>query len=58
MKNLSLEKSKAIAKLRNVKDYKYKSQDQLRKILSEPEPKISRSEKNLMNQETDFQSQK
>ena len=58
MKNLSLEKSKAIAKLRNVKDYKYKSQDQLIKILSEPEPKISRAEKNLMNQETDFQSQK
>ena len=58
MKNLSLEKSKAIANLRNVKDYKYKSQDQLIKILSEPEPKISRSEKNLMNQETDFQSQK
>ena len=58
MKNLSLEKSKANAKLRNVKDYKYKSQDQLIKILSEPEPKISRSEKNLMNQETDFQSQK
>ena len=58
MKNLSLEKSKAIAKLRNVKDYKYKSQAQLIKILSEPEPKISRSEKNLMNQETDFQSQK
>ena len=45
MKNLSLEKSKAIAKLRNVKDYKYKSQDQLIKILSEPEPKISKIRK-------------
>ena len=40
MINLSLEELKVIAKLRKVKDYKYKSKDELMKILSEPEPKI------------------
>ena len=40
MINLSLEELKVIAKLRKVKDYKYKSKDELLKILSEPEPKI------------------
>ena len=37
----SLEELKIIAKLRKVKDYKYKSKDELTKILSEPEPKIN-----------------
>ena len=40
MINLSIEELKTIAKLRKVKDYKYKSKDELTKILSEPEPKI------------------
>ena len=41
MINLSPEESKVITKLRKVKDYKYKSKDELMKILSEPEPKIN-----------------
>ena len=40
MINLSIEELKTVAKLRKVKDYKYKSIDELTKKLSEPEPKI------------------
>ena len=41
MLNLSLNKLNLIAKNRGIKDYKNKSKDELTKILSKPEPKIS-----------------
>ena len=41
MLNLSSNKLKLIAKNRGIKDYKNKSKDELTKILSKPEPKIS-----------------
>ena len=43
MINLSLEELKVITKLRKVKNYKSKSEDELMKILSETEPKITLS---------------
>ena len=46
MINFFIEELKTIAKLRKVKDYKYKSKDELIKILNEPEPKIEELEKN------------
>ena len=58
MINFSIEELKTIAKFRKVRDYKYKSKDELIKILNEPEPKIEELEKNLMNQEINFLSQK
>ena len=58
MISFSIEELKTIAKLRKVKDYKYKSKDELIKIPNEPEPKIEELEKNLMNQEINFLSQK
>ena len=39
--NLSSNKLKLIAKNRGIKDYKNKSKDELTKILSKPEPKIT-----------------
>ena len=41
MLNLSSNKLKLIAKNRGIKDYKNKSKDELTKILSKPEPKIT-----------------
>ena len=38
MVNLSLNKLELIAKSRNIKDYKEKSEEDLIKILSEPKP--------------------
>ena len=60
MINLSLNELKLIAKSRGIKDYKKKSKDELTKILSKIEPKINieKIKKKLMNQGTDFQSQK
>ena len=60
MINLSLNELKLIAKGRGIKDYKKKSKDELTKILSKTEPKINieKIKKKLMNQGTDFQSQK
>ena len=45
MINLLLDELKLVAKNRNIKDYENKSEDDLIKILSEPKPKISISEK-------------
>ena len=45
MINLSLNELKLIAKSRNLKDYKNKSENDLIKILSEPKPKINLSKK-------------
>ena len=41
MINLLLEKLKAITKIRKVKDYKNKSEDEFIKILTKPKPKIN-----------------
>ena len=45
MINLSLNELKLIAKSRNFKDYKNKSENHLIKILSKPKPKINLSKK-------------
>ena len=58
MINFSIEELKTMAKLRKVKDDKYKSTGELIKILNESEPKIEELEKNLMNQEINFLNQK
>ena len=47
MINLSLNELKLIAKSRNIKDYKNKSENDLIKILSEPKPKINLSKKKV-----------
>ena len=47
MINLSLNELKLIAKSRNLKDYKNKSENDLTKILSEPKPNISLSKKKI-----------
>ena len=47
MINLSLNELKLIAKSRNLKDYKNKSENDLIKILSEPKPKINLSKKKV-----------
>ena len=47
MINLSLNELKLIAKSRNIKDYKNKSENDLIKILSEPKPKINLSKKKI-----------
>ena len=49
MINLSLYELKLIAKNRNIKDYKSKSENDLIKILSKPKPKINLS-KNKINE--------
>ena len=48
MVNLWLNELKLIAKSRNIKDYKNKSEEDLIKILSEPKPKISLSKKKII----------
>ena len=47
MINLSLNELKLIAKSRNIKDYKDKSENELIKILSETKPKINLSKKKM-----------
>ena len=47
MINLSLNELKLIAKSRNIKDYKDKSENDLIKILSEPKPKIREIKKDF-----------
>ena len=57
--SLSLNELKLVAENRGIKYYKYKSKDELIKILSEPEPKAS-IEKiiTIFNESRDFLSQK
>ena len=43
MINLSLDELKLIAKSRNIRDYKNKSENDLIKIFSEPKPRINLS---------------
>ena len=47
MINLSLNELKLIAKIRNIKDNKNKSENDLIKILSKPKPKINLSKKKI-----------
>ena len=54
MINLSLNELKLIAKSRNIKDYKKKSENDLIKILSEPKPKINLSKKKVKEIKKDF----
>ena len=54
MINLSLNELKLIAKSRNLKDYKNKSENDLTKILSEPKPNISLSKKKIKEIKKDF----
>ena len=54
MINLSLNELKLIAKSRNIKDYKKKSENDLIKILSEPKPKINLSKKKVEEIKKDF----
>ena len=54
MINLSLNELKLIAKSRNIKDYKDKSENDLIKILSEPKPKINLSKKKIKETKKDF----
>ena len=54
MINLSLNELKLIAKSRNIKDYKNKSENDLIKILSEPKPKINLSKNKIKEIRKDF----
>ena len=54
MINLSLNELKLIAKSRNIKDYKNKSENDLIKILSEPKPKINLSKNKIKEIKKDF----
>ena len=54
MINLSLEELKLVAKNKNIRGYKNKSEGDLIKILSEPKPKISITKKKLKETEKDF----
>ena len=47
MINLSIDELKLVAKNRGIKDYKNKSEDDLKKILSEPKTKISHPKKRI-----------
>ena len=47
MINLSLDELKLVAKSRNIKDYENKSKEDLKKVLSEPKPKIKIDKKKL-----------
>ena len=53
-KNLSLNELKLIAKSRNIKDYKNKSENNLTKTLSEPKPKINLSKNETKEIKKDF----
>ena len=54
MINLSLNELKLIAKSRNIKDYKNKSENDLIKILSKPKPKINLSKNKIKDIKKDF----
>ena len=54
MINLSLNELKLIAKSRNIKDYKNKSENDLIKILSKPKPKINLSKNKIKEIKKDF----
>ena len=54
MINLSLNKLKLIAKSRNIKDYKNKSENDLIKILNKPKPKINLSKNKIKDIKKDF----
>ena len=54
MINLSLNELKLIAKIRNIKDYKNKFENDLIKILSEPKPKTILSRKKVKQIKKDF----
>ena len=54
MINLSLNKLKLIAKSRNIKDYKNKSENDLIKILNKSKPKINLSENKIKWIKKDF----
>ena len=54
MINLSLNELKLIAKSRNIKDYKNKSENDLIKILSEPKLKINLSKNKIKEIKKDF----
>ena len=54
MINVSLDELKLIAKSRDFKDYKEKSEENLIKILSEPKLKISLSKKKIKEIEKDL----
>ena len=57
--SLSLNELKLVAENRGIKDYKYKSKDELIKMLSEPEPKTSIEKiRKIFNESRDFLSQK
>ena len=47
MISLLLNKLTLVAESRGIKDYENKSEDELKKILSEPGPKISLSQKRI-----------
>ena len=54
MIKLSLNELKLIAKSRNIKDYKDKSENDSIKILSEPKPRINLSKKKIKEIQKDF----
>ena len=54
MINLYLKKLKLIAKSRDIKDYKEKSEEDLIKILSEPKTKINLSKNKIKEIKKDF----
>ena len=47
MINLSLDELKLVAKIRNIKGYENKSEEDLIKILSKPKPKINIAKKKI-----------
>ena len=54
MINLYLKKLKLIAKSKDIKDYKEKSEEDLIKILSEPKTKINLSKNKIKEIKKDF----
>ena len=54
MIDLSLNELKLIAKIRSIKDYENKSEDDLIKTLREPKPKINLSKKKIKEIKKDF----
>ena len=52
MINLSLNELKLIGKIRGIKDYENKSEDDLIKILSQPKTKVSLSKRKLKTSKT------
>ena len=52
--NLSLDQLKLVAKNKNIKGYKDKSEEDLIKILSKPKPKVSIPKKKIKKIKKDF----